>query len=179
VVSGGKILGAVVTAAGSGYREPPVVRIPPGDHIVNTVPVWAAAGALKSSARDLLRIAQLYLGQPEVGGQPVPPALTAGARYALQPLVQNAPAVRTEFTGMTWEIDTGPIAGGLNALAGKDGALPGFATYVTLVPAVNLGVVILRSNNQAGQAEYADPIGDVANAIALAVQLALMAEESP
>lgn len=177
LVSGGSIVGAVVTNPGSGYNAPPVVQIAPGDNIVNVVPVWAAAGALKSSASDLLKLCQLHLGQQEIGGNPVPADLALGARYALLPLIQNTPSTPAKFTGMTWAVDNGFIGGGLNLVISKDGALPGFATYVSLVPAVNLGVVILRANNQSGRAEYADPIGSVANAITTAIQMELLGTE--
>lgn len=177
IVSGGAIVGAIVTKPGGGYSAPPVVQISPGGNIVNTVPVWAAAGALKSSASDLIKLCQLYLGQQEIGGNPVPAELALGARYALLPLIQNTPSGPTKFTSMTWAVDTGFIGGGQNLVISKDGALPGFATYVSLVPAVNLGVVILRANNQASRAEYADPIGSVANAITTAIQLELLDAE--
>lgn len=138
------------------------------------MPVWAAAGALKSSASDLVKLCQLYLGSTEIAGSTVPRALSEGAREALLPLVQNAASSPGVFTGMTWQTSTNPIQGGLNLTVSKDGALPGFATYVTLVPAAKLGVVILRSNNQTNAGEYADPIGSVAASIATAIQLELM-----
>jgi hypothetical protein len=174
LVSGGRIVGVVMTQEGGGYNPPPVVEISPGSNIVNTVPVWAAAGALKSSASDLIRLCQLHLGQSEIGGNAVPPVLTLGARQSLLPLIQNEASAPTRFTGMTWAVDTSFLAGGLNLVVAKDGALPGFATYVSLVPAVNLGIVVLRANNQPSNAEYADPIGSVADAIATAIQMELL-----
>lgn len=177
VVSGGSVVGVVVTKPGSGYNAAPVVQIAPGDNIVNTVPVWAAAGALKSSASDLLKLCQLHLGQQEIDGNPVAADLSLGARYALLPLIENTPSTPAKFTGVTWAVDTGFIGGGLNLVISKDGALPGFATYVSLVPAADLGVVILRANNQAAKAEYAGPIGSVANAITTAIQMELLGAE--
>ncbi len=173
IVSNGRVIAVVIDNPGSGYLPPPAVRIAPGSNVVNTVPVWAAAGALKSSASDLLKLCQLCLGQKDPGGMTVTPELAAGARYALLPLVQNSPKAPGLFTGMTWQVSTGTIEGGFNMQISKDGALPGFASYVSLVPAVNLGVVILRGNNQT-KTEYIDPIGDVSTAICLEIQRALM-----
>jgi CubicO group peptidase (beta-lactamase class C family) len=146
-----------ITNPGSGYVGPPVVTIAPGGNHVNVVPVWAAAGSLKSSASDLIRLCQLYLGQQEIDGNSVPINLSLGARFALQALIQNTSSDPTNFVGMAWQTSTNAIEGGFNLSVVKDGALPGFASYVELTPAIDLGVVILRSNNQTGTAEYEDP----------------------
>ncbi|MDX2080603.1 MAG: serine hydrolase domain-containing protein [Terrimicrobiaceae bacterium] len=176
IVSNGGVVGVVMNSGGAGYAPAPTVVISPGASAVNTVPVWAAAGALKSSASDLVKLCQVYLGEAVVAGNPVPAGLSAGARAAIQPLIQNDPDNPWVFSGMTWQVSTRSIQGGLNLTVSKDGSLPGFATYVTLVPAINLGVVILRSNNQTNTGEYADPIGGVAEAIATAIQVELMPE---
>ena len=44
---------------------------------------------------------------------------------------------------------------------------------VVLVPAIKLGVVILRSNKQSTAAEYEDPRGNVADAISRTIQTEL------
>ncbi len=174
LISNGAVIGVNLTDGGSGYLPPPTIRIAPGDNIVNVVPVWAAAGALKSSASDLVKICQMYLGQQEVDSQSVPVNLSLGGRFAIQPLVQNTSTDATAFTGMAWQVNSGDIEGGFNLRVIKDGGLPGFASYVVLVPAIKLGVVILRSNNQSTTAEYEDPIGNIADAIARAIQSELM-----
>lgn len=168
-ISNGVVIGVTMTSTGSGYAAPPTVFVSPPDNTVNVVPVWAAAGAIKSSASDLIKLCQVYLGQENVNGNDVPRSLTQGAQFALNPLAQNG-VPTTVFTGMAWQVDTGDIQGGLNARISKDGGLPGFATYVQLVPAIKLGVVILRSNQQSTNQEYEDPIGDVASAISRAIQ---------
>ena len=174
LISNGALIGVDLTDGGSGYLPPPTVRIAPGNNIVNAVPVWAAAGALKSSASDLVKLCQLYRGKQEIDGHPVPAGLSLGARFAILPLIQNAPTNEIAFTGMAWQVDSGDIEGGFNLRVIKDGALPGFASYVVLVPAIKLGVVILRSVNQSTTAEYQDPIGDIADAIARAIQSELL-----
>jgi CubicO group peptidase (beta-lactamase class C family) len=174
IISNGTVIGVNITNPGSGYVGPPVVTIAPGGNHVNVVPVWAAAGSLKSSASDLIRLCQLYLGQQEIDGNSVPINLSLGARFALQALIQNTSSDPTNFVGMAWQTSTNAIEGGFNLSVVKDGALPGFASYVELTPAIDLGVVILRSNNQTGTAEYEDPIGNLANAVSLAIQGELM-----
>ena len=174
LISSGTVIGVNITNPGSGYIGPPVVQIAPGRNHVNVVPVWAAAGSLKSSASDLIKLCQLYLGQQEIGGNSVPLNLSLGARFALQPLIQYTSANETNFVGMAWQTSAVDIEGGFNLRVVKDGGLPGFASYVELIPAIELGVVILRSNNQTGTAEYEDPIGNVANAVSLAIQGELM-----
>jgi CubicO group peptidase (beta-lactamase class C family) len=174
LISNGTVIGVNITNTGSGYIGPPVVRIAPGQNQVNVVPVWAAAGALKSSASDLVKLCQLYLGQQAIGGNPVSLNLSLGARFALQPLIQNALTDESAFTAMAWQVATEDIEGGFNLRVVKDGGLQGFASYVVLVPAIKLGVVILRSNNQSTAAEYEDPIGSVADAISRAIQTELM-----
>ena len=173
IVSNGAVVAVHMTSGGSGYPSRPVVHIAPGTNTVNVVPVWAAAGAIKSSASDLIKLCQLYLGRPEIDGNPVEPTLSLGARTALTPLILNSQSNPNGFTGMAWNVSTGDIEGGLNMQFGKDGGLTGFASYVSLVPSINLGVVILRSNN-AAKAAYADPIGTVAQGICRQVQLELM-----
>ncbi len=174
ILSGGELIGAVVTNPGSGYFAPPVVRIAPGANIANVVPVWAAAGAIKSSVSDLIRLCQLYLGYPEIDGHPVPTELSLGARYAILPLVQEAAGNATNFAGMAWDVSTQEIPPGYNLKIFKDGGLSGFGSFITLVPAAKLGVVVLCNNHNSGN--Y-DKTSLVADSISLAIQQALKEQE--
>ena len=87
---------------------------------MNVVPVWAAAGSLKSSASDLIKLCQLYLGQQEIGGNSGPLNLSLGARFALQPLIQYTSANETNFVGMAWQTSAVDIEGGFNLRVVKD-----------------------------------------------------------
>jgi CubicO group peptidase (beta-lactamase class C family) len=174
IIADGQIVGAKVTNPGSGYYSNPQVVLSPGPSVTNRVPVWAAAGAIKSSASDLVRICQLYLGQTEIDGHAVSPELSLGARFALQPLASKSTANTAELSAMAWDYEPLNLLAGYNLQISKDGGLNGFGSYVTLVPAVKLGVVVLCNNHNS--ANY-DKTSLVANSIALAIQLELKAQQ--
>src|SRR5439155_17179141 len=56
-----------VADPGAGYVEPLAVAIAPGRPF--TIPIWAAAGALSSTARDMVSLAEAALGHELIGGK--------------------------------------------------------------------------------------------------------------
>lgn len=95
---------------------------------------WGAAGALRSSAEDMMIYVQAYLGVTNIGGISVPPVLTAGMQAAIQPTNVNAP--NGNKMGFGWVVTTAGIVY-------KDGGHVGFSSWVGLVPASQIGLVIL------------------------------------
>lgn len=167
IVADGQVIGAKMTSSGSGYFSNPKVVFSPGPSVTNKVPVWAAAGAIKSSTSDLIRLCQLYLGYTEIDGHAVPPEVSLGARYALLPLASKSPTITTGLSAMAWDYSSLNILADYNMTISKDGGLNGFGSYVTLVPAVKLGVVVLCNNHSS---EEYDKTSLVADSIALAIQ---------
>jgi CubicO group peptidase (beta-lactamase class C family) len=167
IIANGQVIGAKATNPGSGYFADPQILVSSGTSMKNNVPAWAAAGAIKSSASDLIRLCQLYLGATEIDGQAVPPELALGARTAITPLVREDKDSDTLYSGMAWDVSTLNIVADYNLQISKDGGLSGFGSYVTLIPAVKLGVVVLCNNHNTGKK---DKTSLVADSITLAIQ---------
>jgi serine-type D-Ala-D-Ala carboxypeptidase/endopeptidase len=106
---------------------------------------WGAAGALRSSAEDMMIYVQAYLGVTQIGGISVPPALTAGMQVAIQPTSFSAPDGNK--MGFGWVVTP-------KGIVFKDGAHVGFSSWVGLVPASQIGLVILVNTG-------GNPVGDV------------------
>ena len=75
-----------VADPGAGYVEPLAVAIAPGRPF--TIPIWAAAGALSSTARDMVSLAEAALGHERIGGKRVDPVILDGFRIAETPYAQ-------------------------------------------------------------------------------------------
>jgi CubicO group peptidase (beta-lactamase class C family) len=116
---------------------------------VNPVPIWAPAGALKSTARDLAIFAKAALLRPTAGGHRVPPIVTGGFKIAETPQACQGPdpslsgcTVTTE--GLAWYVQRKNGQGPLTI--GKDGGLPGFSAFVGVMPDDQLAIVVLLNS---------------------------------
>ncbi len=96
---------------------------------------WGAAGALRSSAEDMMTYVQAYLGLTTIGGVSVPPALTAGMQAAIQPTSVSIPNSNNKM-GFGWVVTP-------DGIVFKDGGHEGFSSWVGLVPASQIGLVIM------------------------------------
>ncbi len=136
-----------VTQGGSGYVAPLAVNIAPGPASVLTVPIWAPAGSLKSSARDLATFSAAALGHTNIGTLTVPPAITTGFAIAETPYAcMSGPPALSGCTGpqsgLAWNITpSAPVA------IAKTGGLPGFSTYMVLMPSADAAVTVLVNSN--------------------------------
>jgi len=137
-----------VIDGGAGYVDPIAVIVPPGGAAVNAVPVWAPAGALKSSARDMLFFAEAALGHSVVNGTTLDSRLTAAFAMAEKGYVCETAGQRPclALSGLTWSRN--PADGGMPAVVSKNGGLPGFSTDLRLVPSLDLGVIVFINSNQ-------------------------------
>src|SRR5262249_21675805 len=130
-----------VIDGGAGYVDPVGVVVAPPPPTSNNVPVWAPAGALKSSARDMISFAEAALGHSTVNGVKVDPKLRSAFHMA-----QRGSACASDqkpcldLPGLAWA--GVPADGGMPAIVSKNGGLPGFSTELRLVPNIDLGVIV-------------------------------------
>jgi CubicO group peptidase (beta-lactamase class C family) len=127
--------------------------VAPGTPSDLAVPIWAAAGALKSTARDLASFGAAALGNTTIGTVKVPAAITAGFSLAETPYAceRGNPSLSgctASKSGLAWDI----LVGSPETIA-KDGGLPGYSTYLVLMPSTKTAVIVLiNSWNGAGVA---------------------------
>src|SRR5215468_7435246 len=147
-VSNGAVDFVRVIDGGAGYVDPIAVIVAPGDPNENAVPVWAAAGALKSSTRDMVSFARAALGLPVVNGVRVDPRLRRAFQLAQRGYACEIPGQRPclLLSGLAWTRN--PANGGMPAVVSKNGGLPGFTTDLRLVPSLDLGVIVFANTDQ-------------------------------
>ena len=158
-VSNGGVDFVRVIDGGAGYADPIAVIVPPGSAADNAVPIWAPAGALKSTARDMLFFAEAALGHSVVNGAKLDPRVRAAFKMAQKGYACEAAGQRPcrALSGLTWS--TNPAEGGMPAVVSKNGGLPGFSTDLRLVPSLDLGVIVfINSNQNAGTANGKKPV---------------------
>jgi CubicO group peptidase (beta-lactamase class C family) len=142
---------------GSGYPDPLTVTVAPGAPQAAGVPIWGAAGSLKSTLGDLMRFAAAALtdgpGQPET-------SLTAGFRIAEtayacvakdHPALANCPAT-SNLSGLAWGIIPADVGHSVPEVVLKDGGLGGYSSEVFLLPERQLAVVVLVNSRSPAQA---------------------------
>jgi CubicO group peptidase (beta-lactamase class C family) len=159
-IADGRVTSVSVTGGGSGYVTPLSVVVAPGSAEANVIPVWAPAGALTSSVKDMMAFAAAALGQTTVGALSVPAALTAGFQIAEKeyactgatPGLSTCPAT-TERIGLAWGILPKDTANGVPEIITKNGALPGFSSQIVLIPRKQIAVVVLVNSDDSAPAE--------------------------
>jgi serine-type D-Ala-D-Ala carboxypeptidase/endopeptidase len=115
---------------------------PQGQVVANwDLPTLAGAGALRSTALDMLKFLGAYID---------PTADTLGRAMALAQR-ERAAAAPPMAIGLTWLI----MRAGTDTIAWHNGDTGGYRTFVGFVPARKLGVVVLTNSGGAG----ADDIG--------------------
>lgn len=161
----GQVVFVAVSNGGSGYVDPLVVRVAPGGSVQpETVPIWAPAGALTSDVRDMAIFAAAALGRSSVGGHPIPQRVVAGFQIAEKAYACKGPdpalaGCTAGYSALAWDLlannETGP------AYLAKDGGLPGFSSYVALMPGQDMAVVVLVNSRQDDPTTRPSvPIGD-------------------
>jgi CubicO group peptidase (beta-lactamase class C family) len=152
----GQVAYVQVTDGGSGYVTPIAVRVAPGGTLTNTVPIWAPAGALKSSARDLANLAQAALGHSVIDGVKIPLAIVNAFQLAETPFACEGtspsltnPKCTTVESGLAWDILKETPTN-----VYKIGDLPGYASVITLLPQQNAAVVVLVNSWSPTQRTY-------------------------
>ncbi len=97
-------------------------------------PAMAGAGAVRSTLNDMMRYLDFELGRVDIPLRSLLAALNK-PRHAAGP---------NGSVGLGWQMRDGPNG----KIIFKDGAMPGYASYMVFVPSHGTGVVIL--SNQAG-----------------------------
>jgi CubicO group peptidase (beta-lactamase class C family) len=148
----GMVVSVDVVNGGTQYVDPLTVLVDPGAASSNPVPIWAPAGALKSSARDMASFAAAALLRGSVAGHSIPHAIHDGFEIAEKPYACRG--TNPDLTGCTgtesalaWDVFPSNQHGPLYVT--KDGGLPGFSSYIGLLPDQDLAVVVLVNSRQA------------------------------
>ena len=122
-------------AAGYGKQGQPVVPWP--------VFAWYAAGALRSTAADMLAFGEAALGHATVNGNAVPPVLLRALQDAMRPIYQ--PEGQVFEQGMAWMENVGDADGGQRPVFLKAGGTDGFNSVIVVNPAKDLAIFIAAS----------------------------------
>ena len=101
---------------------------------------WFAAGALRSTASDMLGFGEAALGHPMVNGNATPPALIAGLQRALTPVYE--PQEQAFGQGMAWIENLGDEEDGTRPVYLKAGGTDGFNSVIVINPGKDLAVFI-------------------------------------
>jgi CubicO group peptidase (beta-lactamase class C family) len=148
----GMVVAVDVTNGGTQYVDPLAVLVDPGAASSNPVPIWAPAGALKSSAGDMASFAAAALLRSRVAGHSIPQAIHDGfaiaeTPYACQGTNPDLTSCTKAESALAWDVLPSNQHGPLYVT--KDGGLPGFSSYIGLLPDQDLAVVVLVNSRQA------------------------------
>ncbi len=152
----GQIGYLTVVDGGAGYVPPLRVAIQPGGTMFNQIPIWAPAGALTTSLRDLSRFARAALllrgngnRLPAVLADGFAIAETAYACIGPDPDLSACPAGAMR-SGLSWAVQPADTSNNIPSVVAKDGGLPGYSTYVALMPEAELAVVVMANSVSIG-----------------------------
>lgn len=108
---------------------------------------WYAAGALRSSARDMLAFGEAALGHASIEGEPVPPLLTRALAEAMTPIYR--PEGQDFGQGMAWVENVGDPEAGQRPVLLKDGGTDGFNSVIVINPGKDLAVFVAANRPHA------------------------------
>jgi CubicO group peptidase (beta-lactamase class C family) len=122
----------------------------PGGNNVIPWPVfaWYAAGALRSTAEDMLNFGEAGLGHATINGLPVPPALRDGLRLAMTPVYR--PEGRPFRQALSWAVEPDNDSGAPGTMTYKDGGTDGFNSVIVVDAAKNAVVFIAANKAKSG-----------------------------
>ncbi|MGU3538446.1 serine hydrolase domain-containing protein [Methylobacterium sp. A54F] len=109
---------------------------------------WYAAGALRSTAVDMLAFGEAALGHETVEGAAVPPLLIRALREAMAPIYQ--PEGQTFGQGLAWIEEPGDAEAGQRPVFLKVGGTDGFNSVLVVNPGKDLVVFIAASRPRSG-----------------------------
>jgi len=116
----------------------------------NELRVLAAAGALTSTASDMVRWMQMLLNQGRAGGRQVLQPATVQEMFrpsmVAAPTIAELPPI-TDQSGFSFTMGWGTFHFNGYPVIEKGGALAGIRSVVELVPALRLGVAVLANLN--------------------------------
>ncbi|MBM6593623.1 serine hydrolase domain-containing protein [Microvirga pudoricolor] len=109
---------------------------------------WYPAGALRSTAADMLAFGEAALGHETVNDAPVPARLSEALKEAMQPIYQ--PSGQVFGQGMAWIENAGDPEAGQRPVFLKVGGTDGFNSVIVINPGKDLAVFIAASKPQSG-----------------------------
>lgn len=109
---------------------------------------WFAAGALRSSATDMLAFGEAALGHPTINGATTPPALIEGLKSAMTPIYEPEGLIFGQ--GMAWVENSGDADEGQRPVYLKDGGTDGFNSVIVVNPGKDLAVFIAANRPMSG-----------------------------
>jgi CubicO group peptidase (beta-lactamase class C family) len=183
-IANGHVTFVDVTDPGQGYVDPLSVSVAPGTGLNTQVSIWAAAGRIKSTIRDMSRFTAAALGETITGQRPIDPNVTAGFKLAQIPFACQGPnpllpcAPPTTQSGLAWGITPADETNRFPEEVLKNGGLPGFSTQVLLMPTQHMGVVVFV-NTRTGASDTGDEKTTPAPTIASNILHALFYETTP
>ena len=143
--SAGHVVLVRITDGGWGYVPPLHLTLDGEAGVTNVVPIWAPAGGLTSSLKDMARFAGAALSPFDTGAPGTPSAIRDGFLIAETPRVcigAGCPE-NTLLGGLAWEIQ---VSDPFNIF--KDGGLPGFSSQVQLLPTLGTALVVFVNSWQ-------------------------------
>lgn len=128
-------------------------RVVNGHYIKETTPwpwvPWGPAGALRSTAGDMVRYIGAYLGNAEVEGRTVPARLLHAMQLARWPtwvsFGSNFPPTHVDFRRQAYAWIVMLPSPGHDLRFWKDGETDHFSSCIAGVPAKNVGVVVIAN----------------------------------
>ena len=159
----GSVTFVTIKDPGSGYQTPISVQIGAPNPASNTIPVWAPAGALSSTIRDMTAFAQAALLHRSIGGRPVDPAITDGFRIAETPYACQAkdPDLRRcgpdqTRSALAWGVTPADDKNNVPQIVVKDGGVGGFSSEIRLMPERDMAVVVFANAREIVDTSSAD-----------------------
>ena len=150
-ISNGNVDFVKVVDGGRGYVDPIAVIVGPTAPAQNNIPIWAAAGALNSTAVDMLQFAEAALGHVDGRNRSDRLLLREGFRlaqqsYTCQTADPDNPNECVIGSGLAWAIAR--ANGGVGKIITKNGGIGGFSTEIHIVPSLDLGIIVLVNSRQ-------------------------------
>jgi CubicO group peptidase (beta-lactamase class C family) len=147
-IANGRVAFVNVVTPGSGYVDPLSVVISPGAPFSRPITAWAPSGFIWSSLNDMATFARAALAQRQ--SPHTQQALIAeGFKIAERAYIctGNSPSLTmcprtTPRGGLAWAIQAADPVTGFPKVISKDGGVPGYSTYLTLMPSRQLAVVV-------------------------------------
>jgi CubicO group peptidase (beta-lactamase class C family) len=90
---------------------------------------WYAAGALRSTAADMLSFGEAAIGHTTVAGRPVPTPLSMGFRVAEKSIYRRDPKDYRNLVGMSWDMQQLP---NIYWAIHKNGGTDGFSSVLVI-----------------------------------------------
>ena len=118
---------------------------------------WFAAGALRSTALDMLRFGEANLSHQEIDGRPVSEELISAMKTAQAP-VYLLPSGKAK-QGMAWVTNLGDEQAGQHVEVLKNGGTVGFSTVILINPSKDAAIFIAVNQTKSNPAPIAIQIG--------------------